>query len=489
VEKNDWVVGNLFDVVQAFLNSHMDPTNPVYIYLPPLWKEYCEYRGIEYDPTDLIELGKAQYGQVDAAKRWMDMFIKILTEAGGCELKQSKVDPCVLYKRNNDNELIVIVIVYVDDGWVCGKPAEVSKILAHLRSKVEILDVGRMDTHLRVNYKLKKDQIGWYYECEMKEYIDEIISDFEEYIETAVSSYKSPAVPGSTLLKLTESEQPIDTSAYQKFVGQLLYAVMKVLPDCANAVRDLTCHLSAPGEEHWAALERLIGYLKYNYRPLKLRSPRELQAVSAFDADWGTDRNDRKSISSLITTLGGTSLVNWQCKKQTSVALSSCEAETQASTPAGQDVVYINNLVTEIMGHIELPSHIYGDNVASLFLAQNNQLGQRTKHIDIRHRYIHDLTINGTVELRHVRSEENSSDINSKNVTVETHQRLADRLYEGLPLVYIEEGDPDKEDVAVEHKKVPGSAVDSAKEKEPLSQQMSQSIRRPLDVACNQSHN
>jgi hypothetical protein len=284
----------------------------------------------------------------------------------------------------------------------------------------------------------------------MQEYIDELVKDFEEYIETEVSDYKSPAVPGSSLLKLEEEEEPIDTSSYRKFVGRLLYAVMKVLPDCANAVRELTCHLSAPGEEHWTALERVVGHLKYHYRPLKLRSPRELRTVTAFDADWGTDKNDRKRISSLITTIGGTSLVNWQSKKQTSVALSTCEAETQASTPAGQDTLYVNNLITEIMGRVELPSHVYGDNVASLFLAQNNQMGQRTKHIDIRHRFVHDLTVDGTIELRHVRSEENTSDINSKNVATDAHVRLADQLYEGLPLVRVEDDKLDKEDVAGE---------------------------------------
>ena len=67
VEREEWIVGNLFDVMQAFLNSKMDADNPVYIQLPPLWKEYCELRGIEYDPMDLIELGKSQYGQTDAA--------------------------------------------------------------------------------------------------------------------------------------------------------------------------------------------------------------------------------------------------------------------------------------------------------------------------------------------------------------------------------------------------------------------------------------
>jgi len=357
VEKEDWVVGDLFDVVQAFLNSDMDPDQPVYIRLPPLWKEYCEARGIEYDPTDLIELGKAQYGQVDAAKRWMDMFVSILTEEGGCELVQSKIDPCVLYKRRED-KLVALAVLYVDDGWIAGEPKEVKAVLEHLKTKVDILEVGRMDTHLRVNYKLLKDEIGWYYECDMKEYIDEIVSDFEEYITVPVKDHRSPGVPGSCLSKLPEDEEPIDIASYRKFVGKLLYAVMKVLPDCNNAVRDLTCHLSAPGNEHWVALERVIGHLKHHYKPLKLRAPRELRAVTAFDADWGTDKDDRKSISSVITTLGGTSLINWQCRKQTSVALSTCEAETMASTPAGQDTMYVNNLITEIMGKVELPSHV-----------------------------------------------------------------------------------------------------------------------------------
>jgi len=76
-----------------------------------------------------------------------------------------------------------------------------------------------MDTHLCDNYKLLKDKIGWYYECEMQEYIDELVQDFEEYIETEVSDYKSPAVPGSSLLKLEEEQDLIDMSSYRKFVG------------------------------------------------------------------------------------------------------------------------------------------------------------------------------------------------------------------------------------------------------------------------------
>ena len=226
----------------------MDPENPVYIQLPPLWKEYCKARGLEYDPTDLIELGKAQYGQTDAARRWVELFIKILTEEGGPELVRSKIDPCLLYKRDDEDNLLAIVVFYVDDGWYCGKPQFVKELMAYLKSKVEVVEIGRMDTHLRVNYQLKKDEIGWYYECEMQEYIKEIVRDFEEHIGSPVRKYATPAKPGKFLMKLGEDEEQVGMSGYRKFVGKVLYAVTKVLPDCANAVRDLTCHLSNPVE-------------------------------------------------------------------------------------------------------------------------------------------------------------------------------------------------------------------------------------------------
>ena len=193
------------------------------------------------------------------------MFIRILTEKGGCELVQSKLDPCLFYKRDDEGNLLAMVVAYVDDGYMCGKPWMVRKIMDHLKSQVEIVEVGHMDMHLRVNYHLGKDAIGWYYECEMQEYIDEIMQEFEEYMEMALRDYPLPAVPGQFLMKLEEGEEAIDIRSYCRFMGKLLFAVMKVLPDCGNAIRDLTCHLSNPGEEHWKALEHMIGYLKFHY--------------------------------------------------------------------------------------------------------------------------------------------------------------------------------------------------------------------------------
>ena len=86
--------------------------------------------------------------------------------------------------------------------------------------------------------------------------------------------------------------------------------------------------------------------------------------------------------------------------------------------------------------------------MASLYLAQNNSVGQRTKHIHIRHRFLHDLVETKQAELRHVRSENNTSDVNSKNTTIDTHEKHATRLYEGLALVEVHDAnEPSKEDI------------------------------------------
>ncbi len=125
-------------------------------------------------------------------------------------------------------------------------------------------------------------------------------------------------------------------------------------------------------------------------------------------------------------------------------------------TLVAQDVLFLYNLLREVLGNnaVETPCYVYGDNAASLFLAQNNSVGQRTKHIDIRFRFLNDLVVNQKlVEIRHVRSENNTSDINSKNTKVEVHSKLADKLYEGLPMAEVDTDqgliESTKEDIGV----------------------------------------
>jgi hypothetical protein len=71
-----------------------------------------------------------------------------------------------------------------------------------------------------------------------------------------------------------------------------------------------------------------------------------------------------------------------------------------------------------------MPGIIYEDNEGAIFLAKNQQVGMRTKHIDVKYHFIRDLVADNYLDLRYVRSEDNYADLMTKNVSNEVFERL-----------------------------------------------------------------
>ena len=53
---------------------------------------------------------------------------------------------------------------------------------------------------------------------------------------------------------------------------------------------------------------------------------------------------------------------------------------------------------------------------------------------------MYDLVEDKQFELRHVKTDDNTSYINSKNTKIEIHKKLADHLYNGLPIAEVKGG-------------------------------------------------
>jgi hypothetical protein len=102
------------------------------------------------------------------------------------------------------------------------------------------------------------------------------------------------------------------------------------------------------------------------------------------------------------------------------LSFSSSEAEYQALSECVLEPVFTQNLVEELTGKRK-PAIIYEDNLGTIFLVKNQQVSSRTKHIDIRHHYMRDLQDNKALDVRFKRSENNSSDIMTKNTAREVH--------------------------------------------------------------------
>ena len=68
------------------------------------------------------------------------------------------------------------------------------------------------------------------------------------------------------------------------------------------------------------------------------------------------------------------------------------------------------------LGIGKIPGTIFEDNEGAIFLAKNQQVSMRTKHIDVKYHFIREYIVDGTVEVMFVASEDNDADIFTKNV-------------------------------------------------------------------------
>ena len=321
-----------------------------------------------------------------------------------------------------------MVAIYVDDCLICGRKENVDELKGKLQESLNISDLGELKKHLGVNYTNRTDKVGSYLQVDMKSFVENIAEDYGKVRNLGGKTAKTPGFPGKIPLK--NSGEIIDQDIYRSFVGRLLFVIKKCIPEATNAIRQLAGYMDSPSEEHWRHLTRLVSYLQGNYKPMKLRAPTSLRVETWVDSDYATDQNDRKSITGYITTIGGT-IISWSSKKQGGITTSSSEAEYVALLSAAKESKFIRMILEEVTGDKLAPALIHEDNKGTVFMTNNQTVGQRTKHIDIAYRYTNQLVEQKIIELEHVKSEENVADILTKNVTETLHAKHTRRIHEG----------------------------------------------------------
>lgn len=115
---------------------------------------------------------------------------------------------------------------------------------------------------------------------------------------------------------------------YRSLAGALQYLTF-TQPDICYAVQQICLFMHDPREVHFAALKRIIRYLKgtFDYGLHLSSSPLTLSAYS--DANWAGCPDSRRSISGYCVFLGS-NLVSWSSKRQGTTSRSSAEAEYRA---------------------------------------------------------------------------------------------------------------------------------------------------------------
>ena len=132
-------------------------------------------------------------------------------------------------------------------------------------------------------------------------------------------------------------------------VGSLLYAAIATRPDISQGVGAASKYCSNLSEAHLTAVKRILRYLKKTINlGLKYEKLESSTLVGYSDADWAGDLDDRHSTSGNLFLLAG-GPVSWLSKKQSTVALSTAEAEYMSLSGATQEAVWLRRLLSELL--------------------------------------------------------------------------------------------------------------------------------------------
>jgi len=216
-------------------------------------------------------------------------------------------------------------------------------------------------------------------------------------VKANMAGANSMASPMASSTKLSKygSNLVSDATFFRSIVGALQYATI-TRPEISYSVNKVCQFLSAPLEDHWKAVKRILRYLQGTIhhglliKPASLNEP--LALTSFCDADWASDPDDRRSTSGACIYLGP-NLVNWWAKKQTQVARSSAEAEYRSLAQASAEILWMQSLLKELRVPIRVPQ-IYCDNLSAVSLAHNPVLHSRTKHMELDIFFVREKVLN-----------------------------------------------------------------------------------------------
>ncbi|KAJ1268476.1 hypothetical protein BS78_07G138400 [Paspalum vaginatum] len=312
-----------------------------------------------------------------------------------------------MYRRGGGGS-VLLVGVYVDDLIITGsKPTAVEKFKAEMKGEFLMSDLGLLSFYLGIETHYAK-----------------------QILESAGMAECNPSgAPLEELLKLSKESTAdrVNSTRYRQIVGSLRYLVHTSLTWLSPSASSVDSWSSL--EEHDQAVKGLLRYVAgtLNYGLRYERRPGTAQIVGYSDADHGSDIDNRKSTSGTFFFLGN-SLISWQSIKQRVVALSSCEAEYIAATPAATQAIWLARLLGELLGREPEAVELKVDSKSALALAKNPVFHERRKHIHIRYHFIRNCLDEGSIKASHVTIENQLADILTKALGRVKFQELRARI-------------------------------------------------------------
>ncbi|KAI3714975.1 hypothetical protein L6452_21938 [Arctium lappa] len=300
-----------------------------------------------------MKFKKALYGLHQAPRAWFDTRSTYLLGNG---FERGIIDKTLFIKISKKDTLLVQI--YVDDIIFGSTKDQMCRDFEELMHKsFKMSSMGELTFFLGLQVKQQKDGIF----ISQSKYVQDILDKY------GLSDSKPASTPMETHKQITADleGEDVDVHLYRSMIGSLMYLTAS-RPDIMFPVY----------------------------------------------SDLGGANMDRMSTSGGCQLLGAR-LVSWQCKKQTTVSLSTTEAEYITAASCCSQVLWIQNQMLDY-GVTFLHTPIFTDNSSAISIVNNPVKHSKTKHIETRYHFIRDCNEKKLIQVAKVHTDNQFADLFTK---------------------------------------------------------------------------
>ncbi|CZS92418.1 related to TY4B TY4B protein [Rhynchosporium agropyri] len=376
-----------YDIKNAFTESELK--EKIYLKIP---------EGVNVRKGFVWQAMKSLYGLKQAARDWNRLMKDELVRWG---FTQSAA-PCMFVNKKES----VKILVYVDDIVAAAKSTEkLDWFYKKLSSRFKAKNLGEISKILGA--RVTRDRESKSLEIDQEQYLQSVLDKFGITHET-FKPRQTPANGYENLRPANDNDERINVTEYQQAIGSLMYAMIFTRPDIAFILGKLSQFMSDPAIHHGHGLKALLRYTKSTIKTKIRYGPGGEYSIAVLysDADWASDKFDRKSVSGSVTMFYG-GPISWASKKQRSVATSSCESEYMALAACAKQGQWFAQVFRELgypqyIGKDSSLVQMLGDNQGAIALTKNAHLNERSKHIDIAYHFVRDLSERGRLKVDYI---------------------------------------------------------------------------------------
>ena len=401
------------DVKGAYLNGHLQ--EQVYMRQP---------EGFDDKSGKVCLLIKTLYGLKQSGREWNKELDLQLKSRGFTNLWS---DPCAYIRRHDED--FEVITVWVDNLllFISNSLLE-EKLVDELNSMFELSDLGGPSKIVRIEISQTDNSVT----ISQKKYLMLILH--KEGMDKA-NPVSMPLDPNMKLEPNPEGEEDSERqNAYALLLGSLQYLSTATRPDITFVVNRLAAYTKNPSLAHYTALKRVLRYLAgtkdygITYRRDGTPPDNENLFHGYSDAAYA-NTDDLKSTSGYVFLVKlNSGAITWGSKKQSTITLSTTEAEYVAISEASREAIWPRHLYGELGFAQKQATLLLGDNDGSIAMAKNPQFHRRTKHIELRWHWVRNLVQDGLLDLKNCRNPDQTADVLTKALPKPKHQKHVKEL-------------------------------------------------------------